>query len=153
MKQYRNDIAIAARVISYYRHPDKIELCFASNPATPYRTRTSSHLEDVIREHQFVDGHCFMEHCLSYILLEVMSTFRSRKKSFSICVFTDAVWCPGNPGVDRVIANAVQELERCHIPAENLVIQFIRFGDGPNERERLRHLNDDLVEQFNLHPD
>jgi hypothetical protein len=152
MRSHKHDVQVAARVISYYVKrvdPDKMELYFASE-ADPYQCQTSSALETAINNHEFSSGYCAMRIYLGQILRNIVARPTFRTKPFSIYVFTDAEWEPGVATVDRVIAEAAEKLKDQGLPPEHIMIQFIRFGDSLVGRERLRHLDDDIVAQFNL---
>ncbi|KAH6894586.1 kinase-like domain-containing protein [Thelonectria olida] len=152
MKRHKHDVQVAARVISYYVKrvdPDKMELYFTSE-VKPHQCQTSSALETAINNHEFKTGCCSMRMNLSQILRNIVARPAFRTKAFSIYVFTDAEWEPGPARVDQVIAGAARKLQDEELPSEHIMIQFIRFGDSPVGRERLRHLDDDIVEQFKL---
>lgn len=153
MEKHKLEVQSAARVISYYVKevdPNKMELYFASEINKPSEYDRSSALETAIQNHAFVAGQCSMRLYLGNILRNIMEKPTFRDKPSSIYVFTDAVWEPGNDRVDMVIAEAARRLSTEKLPPEHIMIQFIRFGDNEVGKVRLRHLDDDLVQDFQL---
>ncbi|KAI5464963.1 hypothetical protein BGZ63DRAFT_421950 [Mariannaea sp. PMI_226] len=153
MKDHKLEVEIAARVISYYvkevhstKKKNAIQLYFASEMGNPSKHGTSSSVETAIRHHEFIPGYCAMNLSLRNILEKIAAS----PKPSSVYVFTDAVWEPGPCEVGRVIAEAVSAMVEKRLKAQDIMIQFIRFGDGIHQRERLRKLDDDLVTTYDL---
>ncbi|KAH7175264.1 kinase-like domain-containing protein [Dactylonectria macrodidyma] len=153
MRAHKDNVEETARVISYYvkrADPNNMELYFASNISVKYQCKNSSHVESIIRKHEFVDGKCAMGSCLASILNHVWVSLESSKSPVSIYVLTDGVWEAEDDEIGFAIAKSAQKLEESNIFPPRIMIQFIRFGQDPNGIRRLKVLDDDLVELYNL---
>ncbi|KAK7911645.1 Protein kinase domain-containing protein [Apiospora marii] len=90
---------------------------------------------------------------LQYIFME--SSQKSDTKHQTIFVFTDGIWEGGNEaGVESVIKSHMKKMGWFNSEVveqvqeqKPLSIEFIRFGHDPNGIERLRRLDDDLVQE------
>jgi hypothetical protein len=154
MKEHKHKATIAARVLSYYikkADPNQIELFFASDPSS-HKSAKSRSIEDAVANHDFVEGTCNMGRCLADFLQPIYDTFPRKfdRKPVSIYILTDGVWQPNDPGVDKVIVRTVEELKKAGLSQYWVMFQFLRFGNNPTGRARLRHLDDGIVEEFKL---
>ncbi|KAK8046124.1 Protein kinase-like (PK-like) [Apiospora saccharicola] len=96
---------------------------------------------------------CCLPLALQYIFME--SIRKPEKKHQTIFVFTDGIWEGGNEsGVESVIKSHMQKMGWCKPEVVDQVqeqkplsIEFIQFGHDPNGTLRLRHLDNDLVQE------
>ncbi|KAH7157257.1 hypothetical protein B0J13DRAFT_435115 [Dactylonectria estremocensis] len=153
MQLHKENVAETARVISYYvkrADPNDMELYFASDVSARYGCKNSTHVENIIRKHKFLDGECPMGQCLANILDHVWKTFKKSSNPVSIYVLTDGVWETEDDQIDHVIARSAMRLAEKDFSPQSIMIQFIRFGQSPVGYRRLKQLDDDLVQTYNL---
>lgn len=160
MRRHKHKATLAARVLSYYVKevdPNEMELYFASNLSKPLKFDNSSAIENAVENHDFVEGTCNMSHCLNVILEPIYNSFLRKYdcQRVSIYILTDGVWEPGDPKVDKIIDRTVRKLKTADLPQDQVMFQFLRFGDGQSKeeqegKERLTYLDDEIVEKFKL---
>lgn len=154
MKEHKLKVTFAARVLSYYvkkSDPNKIELSFASDLIS-HKFAKSRLIEDAVTNHDFVEGTCNMSRCLDDFLQPIYDTFlrKYQPKRVSIYILTDGVWQPNDSGVDKVIVRTVEKLRQAKLSPHWVMFQFVRFGDNPTGKNRLKYLDDDIVKEFDL---
>lgn len=93
-----------------------------------------------------------MKETLSQIFDEYLQG--SQGKRMTLMVFTDGLWegTVTEKAVEEKIANFVRYLLQFRPRMEDrwFSIEFIRFGDNPKAISRLRRLDDELVEKFEI---
>lgn len=155
MAHHKNKVEQCARVLAYagkISDPDGMDVYFTSEMHNRKTYKRSSQVEAAIRKHEFRPYRTTnMAKCLGELLDGRRSRLR-RPRRASIYVLTDAVWEDCEPGVDRCIVREARTLKKEGSLPSDLMIQFIRFGDQGDSRlaERLRYLDDDLVDRFDL---
>ncbi len=156
MNEHKYQVSQTARVISYFikdSDHDQMALYFASRVFHPVYCPNSTAVETAIHNHKFANGRCDMRATLTSIAEPIIATFgQPNGKTVSIYILTDAMWMPGDPGVDRVIERVAKQLKAKNLPREYIMFQFIRFGDSSNQlgKGRLRYLDDDITDALGL---
>ena len=155
MAYHKSKVEQCARVLAYAlkeSDPDGMDVYFTSEMHNHKTYKRSRQVEAAIRKHEFRPYRTTsMAKCLGELLDTRRGRSRRRRRT-SIYVLTDAVWEQCEPGVDHCIVREARALRKEGSLPSDLMIQFIRFGDQGDRRlaERLRYLDDDLVDRFDL---
>lgn len=86
-------------------------------------------------------------------LERIFNTYLNRKKfkATTIIIFTDAIW-EGTRPVDDIIVKFARSIENHpnRFDPRHFTIGFIRFGDGAQEKKKLKYLDDHLCRNYHL---
>jgi hypothetical protein len=79
-------------------------------------------------------------------------TSRSQRKGMTLIVLTDGIWenSVKEKGIEEIIAKFFQKLKSKTMEVRKFSIEFIRLGDNPHAISRLKRLDDDLAEEYDI---
>lgn len=129
----------------------------------PYRAATTAELVSHVSRtfHRGKFGVCPMEECLNKLVAQLIPEFpdrltstrrlsilrRKEKSPASIYILTNGAWACNHDAhllLKRPINDLVETIESRRLERTYVVLQFIRFGDGPGVTERLDELDNFL---------
>jgi len=138
--------------------PDQVELAFASQPRKVYKARRVKRLQKLVERCSYRGDGCMMEsrmgelidHViiprLPYIKYGINMNLFARKK-VSVYIFTNGDWGDERHhgdacGVERPVKRLIEELRRRRLDRTQVSLHFVRFGQKPNGKKHLEHLDD-----------
>lgn len=172
MKEHQADVIESSYQLSYIVKKfdsNGLDVLTTSNPRREENFKTSTEMK-VFTKRKFRDasktGQCDIEFSLNEVFKRVFKTiprlspsakartfgtFRPGKaRPFSILVFTNGVWNPsddGFGGADRLIERCIKLMKDNDVSRSDVAIQFVRFGNNPKGKQRLKFLDDGLKER------
>ncbi|KAI3322542.1 kinase-like protein [Xylariaceae sp. AK1471] len=127
---------------------DGIELFFASSPRVRSKSHHTSELIRKLKTHRYSASPTLMENLFSEFLNDrVYNPLLSFQKPVSILVITDGRWgsdLERGGGVENPIQRLIRRMKALKLNRNQVMIQFICFGDDQDAQRYMAYLDDEL---------
>lgn len=164
MRLHHDDIVRVFTGLSYVARlldPNGIELAFASAPSITERNTSTTALINVVQKHRYEQEPGLMEDKLEDFLQHaVIGKLHNnvtrrissiyRKNPLTVFILTDGKWGTSRhqaAGVQNPILSLMEKMKDRRIARTKVMLQFLRFGDDPDGKMYLRHL-DEMGQQY-----